>query len=583
MKIMDREKLNFEHLRGHFVMGVFALAALGLVWRAGYLQITHKDFYQNHGNERHLREVKIPAHRGMITDRNGEPLAVSTPVDTICGVPRLLLQSRERWPELAKALNISTQKLAGLIEPRGKGEFAYLRRHANPAIAERVMALGIEGVWLESEYQRYYPASEVTAHVVGFTDIDDGGQEGLELAYDEYLQGESGAKRVIKDRIGRIVENVESISPPSPGKELVLSIDKRLQYVAYRELKEAMFEHKAKAGSVVILDASKGEVLAMVNQPSYNPNNRRGLQGRYFRNRAMTDVFEPGSTMKPFTMAAALESKTYEISSVVDTRPGYFWVGRHKVQDIHNYGRLDGMGIIGKSSNIGMAKIALALEPKMLWETFNRLGFGAVTGTGFPGERSGYLNDYQNWRTIDHATISFGYGVSVTPLQLAQAYMVFATDGVLLPVSLLRLPEAPAGQRVLSPEVARTMLGTLEGVILNGTGRRASVAGYRVAGKTGTVHKTSTTGGYSEDSYRSLFTGILPVSRPRLVTVVMIDEPRNGEYYGGSVAAPVFANIMREVVRLLDLPPDEPPAPEQRKQAFLAGLPTTHETSTITR
>ena len=410
---------------------------------------------------------------------------------------------------------------------------------------------------MQREYRRYYPGGEVFAHTVGFTNVDDQGLEGLELAYDQWLQGTPGRKRVIRDGHARVVRNVESIREPVEGKNLVLSIDRRLQFLAYRELKAAVQQHKAKSGSIVILDALTGEVLTMVNQPAYNPNgSKQGRRGR-LRNRAVTDVFEPGSTMKPFTVAAALESGRYRPRTRIDTSPGSMRVGRHQVRDIRNYGAIDVATVIRKSSNVGVSKIALDLPREDLWRFFSRLGFGESTGSGFPGEADGQLTPHQRWARIDQATLSFGYGLSATPLQLARAYAVLAAEGIRRPVSLLRLERPPAGDRVMSPATARAVLTMLEAVVsTEGTAPDAAVAGYRVAGKTGTIKK-SVSGGYAEDRYVSVFTGIAPASAPRLVVVVMIDEPGAGKYYGGQVAGPVFSKVMAGALRLMNITPDD--------------------------
>lgn len=557
--------------RGRLLLGVFALAAIALLWRGVYLQLTHKDFLQDHGDARYLRTVAIPAHRGMVMDRHGEPLAISTPVSSVWADPRQLAMVPEQWPKLASVLGMSAKQLKALIEPRIHREFVYLKRHVDPTVAGQVMNLGISTVSLRSEYRRYYPMSEVTAHVLGFTNVDDLGQEGVELGFEGHLGGTPGAKRVIKDRLGRIVENVESIRAPKPGRDLTLSLDKRIQYVAYRELKAGIQRYRARSGSMVILDAHNGEILAMVNQPSYNPNNRIDLKGEYYRNRAVTDVFEPGSTIKPFTVAAALETGAYAPSTAVDTRPGYFRVGRHTVRDLHNYGVLDVSGIIKNSSNVGATKIALSLKPGLLWRLFNQLGFGAFTETGLPGESPGFLRDYQDWREVDRATLAFGYGLSVTTLQLAQAYMAFANDGVVLPLTLERRTALPEGRRVMAPRTARQVRAMLEEVVKEGTGVLAKIAGYRVAGKTGTVHK-STRGGYAKHRYVSLFAGLAPASQPRLVAVVMIDEPRSGKYFGGLTAAPVFANVMRDALRLMSVPPDDM-IPAKPQNTYVAATP----------
>ncbi len=539
------------------VLGVLGTITLLLVWRALDLQILSNDFLQDQGDARHLREVATPAHRGMIADRNGEPLAISTPVDSVWANPQALLAARAQWPRLARLLNIDVKSLERHLTSRVGREFVYLKRNVSPDLAEQVMALGVPGVSLQRGYRRYYPAGEVAAHVVGFTNVDDAGQEGLELAYDEWLHGIPGSKRVIKDRLGRVVENVERVSEPLPGKDVALSIDRRLQYLAYRELKAAIQSSRARSGSVVMLDVNTGEVLALVNQPSFNPNNRANLRGDDFRNRGVTDVFEPGSTIKPFTAAAALETGKFRPTTMIDTGSGLFKVGNHTVRDVHNYGVIDVSTVIQKSSNVGATKMALAMAPKQLWSMFSRVGFGAASGGRFPGEMTGALSGYEGWGEVERATLSYGYGLSVTPLQLARAYMVLADGGQFKPVSFVHLAEPPQGEQVMRPEVAGQVLKMMEAVVnTGGTGLSAGVPGYRVAGKTGTVHK-SQAGGYATNRYLALFAGMAPVSKPRLVMVVMINEPSSGEYYGGLVAAPVFGRIMAGALRLLDVAPDD--------------------------
>ncbi len=545
--------------RRWLVLSLYIAGMSLLMWRAVDLQVISKEFLQEHGDARALRVVQIPAHRGMITDRNGEPLAVSTSVNSIWATPRRVLSSEVDMSPLAAYLDTSVEELGKLLKERIGRDFVYLKRHVDPALADKVMALNIPGISLEQEFRRYYPAGEVTAHLIGFTNIDDAGQEGLELAYNDWLKSMPGRKRVLKDRLGRIIENVESISTPSPGKNLELSIDRRIQYLAYRELKAAVQAHNARGGSLVMLDTKTGEVVAMVGQPSYNPNNRSGMKGEYYRNRAVTDVFEPGSTLKPFTVATGLESGVYTPMTMIDTRPGHFKVGNHTIRDIRNYGVIDVTTVIKKSSNVGASKIALSLEPNQLRKTLSNVGFGAATGSGFPGEASGYLSASNNWSEVGLATIAFGYGLSVTVLQLAQAYQIFATDGLMLPVSFIKVKGPVTGKQVITAEHAkqiRTMLETA--VEKEGTGQRAAVSSYRVAGKTGTVHK-ATSGGYSEDRYLSLFAGFAPVEDPRLVMVIMIDEPKGQQYYGGQVAAPVFSRVMTGALRLMDIPPDNLP------------------------
>lgn len=553
--------------RRMLILGVLVAVVGLLVWRAVYLQVVTRDFLQYQGDARHLRVVSVPAHRGMITDRRGEPLAISTPVHSVWVNPQEIHIDGRHLAPLAKLLDLNQADLRRTIAERSDRQFVYLKRHVTPDIAAKVHTLGAPGVFLQREYRRYYPAGEVAAHVVGFTDIDDQGQEGIELAYNDWLQGTPGSKRVIKDRLGRIVEDVERIRARHPGNTLALSIDRRLQYLAYRELKAAVIEHKARSGSAVLMDASTGEVLALVNQPSYNNNDRSGMQGSRYRNRAVTDVFEPGSTIKPFTVAAALQSGKYRPDTPVDTAPGRLRVGRDTVRDVHDYGLLDVSHVIIKSSNVGASKIALSLEPHRLWSLFRQLGFGSATGSSFPGESGGHLMHYHRWHPIEQATMAFGYGLSVTPLQLAQAYAVLASDGYRRPVSFLRIDSAVEGERILSARVSRQVRNMLESVVSpSGTGNRARVPGYRVAGKTGTVHK-STAQGYAEDRYIAVFAGMAPASRPRLVLVVMINEPSNGEYYGGQVAAPVFSKVMGGALRLLDIPPDNLPVVHTRRNS----------------
>ncbi|MFO1430381.1 MAG: penicillin-binding protein 2 [Candidatus Competibacteraceae bacterium] len=547
--------------RHQVVLGLLLLAAGGIFARAIYLQLINKDFLQEQGNERYLRTVAIPAHRGMVLDRNGEPLAVSSPVDSIWVVPELLLANPDRLPLLAQTLGMKAGELERRLSDHEEREFFYLRRHLTPDLAQRVLNLQIPGVYSQREYRRYYPTAEITSHLLGFTDIDDAGQEGLELGMNERLQGVPGSKRVIRDRLGHIVEDVEVLRVPEPGKPLTLSIDRRVQYVAYRALKEAVLERQASGASAVVLDVATGEILAMVNQPAGNPNDRRQLNAALLRNRAVTDIFEPGSTMKPFTAALALESGAYRPETPIDTSPGVLQVGRYTVKDVHNYGRIDVTRVISKSSNVGISKIALSMPAQKLWDLYHRLGFGTLSGLGFAGEQAGLLKPYSTWGAIGHANNAFGYGISVNILQLAQAYAVLASGGVRRPLSLLRRDKPPEEEvRLLSEDTTRKIRAMLELAVSEaGTGAKATVPGYRVAGKTGTVHKTAH-GRYSPDRYRSLFAGMVPASRPRLVCVVVIDEPHRGGYYGGAIAAPVFSQIMEATLRILNVPPDAIPS-----------------------
>lgn len=542
---------------------VFVLAAGALTARAVHLQVFNTEFLNEQADTRHLRTEKIIAHRGAITDRNGEPLAISTPVDSIWANPQELAVAVDRVPQLANALDVDSQYLMRRITRSMNKEFLYLKRHLSPEQAHRVLALKLPGVNVIREYRRYYPAGEVTGHLVGFTSVDDDGQEGLELAFDPWLSGESGAKRVLKDRLGRSVENVESIRPPSPGKDLRTSIDLRLQYLAYRALKGAIREFSANSGSIVILDVQTGEVLAMVNQPSYNPNDRSQYSAERYRNRAITDIFEPGSSIKPLIVAAAIESGEYRASSLVDTSPGFINVGAKRIEDSRNLGRISLTTVLARSSNVGATRVAMSLEPDQLWQTMTRFGLGSLTASGFPGESAGLLTHFSHWRPISQATLAYGYGLSVTPLQLAQAYASLGAGGVLRPVSLVARDDAPAGERILSEETAEAVRRMMEDVVRpGGTGIKAGVTGYRVAGKTGTAWKF-TAGGYSKDRYLSIFAGLAPASDPRLAAVVIIDEPKGELYYGSDVAAPVFAEVMGESMRLLAVPPDALPAPAE--------------------
>ena len=546
--------------RSVVVLVFFGLAATSLLARAVHLQILNKDFLNDQADSRHLRTEAITAHRGTITDRHGEPLAISTPVDSIWANPKELAGAVDRLPKLAQVLGVESQVLMNRVTREMNKEFVYLKRHLTPDQARRVLALDLPGVNVQREYRRYYPAGEVTGHLVGFTNIDDKGLEGLELAFNHWLSGEAGKKRVLKDRLGRSIEDVESIRPPKPGKELRTSIDLRLQYVAYRALKAAIQRFSADSGSIVILDVQTGEVLAIANQPTYNPNDRLQFVPDRYRNRAITDIFEPGSSIKPLVVAAALESGHYQPNSIVDTSPGYFMVGAKTIEDTRNLGRVSLATILSRSSNVGMSKIAMNLEPDQLWSTMTRFGLGALTSSGFPGESAGLLTHFNHWQEISQATLAYGYGVSVTPLQLAQAYSALGNDGIVQPVSLVALDEAVPGTRVLDPETANSVRRMLEEVVRpGGTGSKAKVTGYRVAGKTGTAWKFAA-GGYSKDRYLSVFAGLAPASDPRLATVVVIDEPKGELYYGSDVAAPVFADVMTESLRLMAVPPDALPA-----------------------
>jgi cell division protein FtsI (penicillin-binding protein 3) len=544
--------------RHWLVAGLLAACGVALVARAVYLQVIDQAFLEREGDARILRTATLSANRGMILDRNGEPLAVSTPVDTVTADPRKLAQVPQEFPRLAKTLDRDPQWLARRVTSNLEREFVYLVRHMRPQDAARVRELRIPGVNTEREYRRYYPAGEVTGHLLGFTNVDDVGQEGLELAFDQWLGGVPGQKRVMRDSLGRIIEDIERIRPPRPGQDLVSSIDLRVQYLAYRELKATVQANHARSGSVVVLDIATGEVLAMVNQPAFNPNDREQYAASRYRNRATNDVFEPGSSIKPFTVAAGMETGRFHADTVIDTSPGMVRVGIKTVKDKRNLGAIDLTTVLARSSNVGVVKIAQTLRPEQMREALEQFGFGRVTGSGYPGESAGILPQARHWREINQATIAYGYGLSVTPLQLAQAYAVLGSGGILRPVSLRRLDVAPEGERVLDEAVARELVTMMEAVVGDqGTAQRARVAGYRVAGKTGTAWKASEQGGYSTNRYIAVFGGVVPASNPRLAAVVVIDEPTGGAYYGGEVAAPVFSAVMAGALRLLAIPPDD--------------------------
>ena len=540
------------------VLVALGVGAATLLARGVYLQVIDQDFLEKQGDARILRVAKLSANRGMMLDRNGEALAVSTPVDTVWADPRKLAQVPQEFPRLAKALDRDVQWLARRVTSSLDREFVYLVRHMRPQDAAKVKALGIPGVDTLREYRRYYPAGEVTGHLLGFTNVDDVGQEGLELAFDQWLGGEPGAMRVMRDSLGRTIEDIERIKAPRPGQDLRTSIDLRVQYLAYRELKAAVQANHARSGSVVVLDVATGEVLAMVNQPAFNPNDREQYSASRYRNRATNDFFEPGSSIKPFVVAAGMETGRFHSDTLIDTSPGTLRVGIKTVKDKHNLGTIDVTTVLAKSSNVGVVKIALSLEPEQMWRAFDLFGFGRVTGSGFPGESAGILTSHGHWRSIGQATMSYGYGLSVTPLQLAQAYAVLGAGGIRRPISLRRVESPPAGERVFDESVMQELVHMMESVVSEaGTARRASVMGYRVAGKTGTAWKASETGGYSTNKYMAVFGGVVPASKPRLAAVVVIDEPTGGAYYGGQVAAPVFSAGMSGALRLLAVAPDD--------------------------
>ncbi|GGN31885.1 MULTISPECIES: peptidoglycan D,D-transpeptidase FtsI family protein [Marinomonas] len=550
-----------------FVYGIALLLFLVAGGRLFYLTVVDKDFLQNQGEIRAVRTEAIPATRGMILDRRGEPLAVSTPTWTIIANPKALWKlprdpSQNVGPEeeikrLAEVMGVGRAWLQERFEANKGRSFMYLKRQIPPHEADAIMAANVVGVSKTKEYKRFYPAGEVASHVVGFTNIDDKGQEGIELAYDQALEGQPGRRSYVKDLTGNIIRGVGVEEAEHPGENIELSIDLRLQYLAYRELKAAVTEHRATSASAVILDVKTGEILAMVNQPSYNPNDRSKLEYEELRNRAVIDLFEPGSTMKPFTISAALMSGQYTTETTINTSPGFMRFGRFTIRDAANYGVIDFEKLLIKSSNVGASKIALSLPQDAIWNMDYELGIGSPVGIGFPGEASGVLPSHPKWHPSEIATLSYGYGLSVSTLQLAQAYMTLANGGYRVPVTIFK-QDAPAdGKQVIPNKVAQDVVKMMEAVVQRGSGKAAQIPGYRVAGKTGTVHKVGSKG-YEYDQYIALFAGVAPASDPRLAMVVMINDPKGREYYGGEVAAPVFSRVMEGALTTLNIYPDLP-------------------------
>ncbi len=546
----------FAGRRYLLLFAVFCMFML-LFARAAQLQLLHADFYNEEGSNRHIRTVEIPANRGVITDRHGEALAISTPVYSIWAHPKTALANPQSVADAASVLGLNKNTLTEKLQKRKDKQFVYVKRHVFPNIANELEQKKVRGISSAREYRRYYPTGEMSAHVVGLTNIDDQGLEGVELAFDEWLHGSPGKKRVLKNGRGTVVGDIGLVAEAHHGKSLKLSIDKRIQYLAYRELKRTVTRHSAKAGSVVVLSVDNGEVLVMANLPAFNPNDRSNAKVNSIRNRAVTDLFEPGSTVKPFLIAAAIESGVYKIDSKIDTAPGYFNVGSLLVSDHRNYGVVEMKTILSKSSNVGAVRVALKMSQKQLWDQYQSVGFGQLTGSGFPGERVGKLASYTNWNKTQRATLAYGYGMSTTALQLARAYMVIANDGVLLPASFVINDQSPEGRRVMSGRTAKAVRNMLKGVLTKeGTGSRASMQGYSAAGKTGTSRK-SQNGGYSKDNYIALFAGMAPADKPEVVVVVLIDQPiKKDGYYGGEVAAPLFSRVTEGALRLMNVPPD---------------------------
>ena len=553
--------------RFRLMVALLGVMVAAICWRIIDLQVVDRDFLKGQGDARSLRHIPIPAHRGLITDRNGEPLAVSTPVTTLWANAKEMQTAKEKWPALAAALGQDPKALAERLEAQANKEFIYLVRGLTPEQGQAVLDLKVPGVYGIEEFRRFYPAGEVTAHMVGFTDIDDHGREGVELAYDEWLAGVPGKRQVIKDRRGRLIKDVQVTKNAKAGKPLALSIDLRLQYLANRELRNAIIENGAKAGSLVIMDVKTGEILAMVNQPTYNPNNRRNLQPAMMRNRAMIDVFEPGSTMKAISMSAAIETGRWKPSDTVEVYPGSLQIGKYTIKDVSKTEGpvLDLTGILINSSNVGMSKVAFDIGGETIFRLAQKVGLGQDTGLGFPGERVGNLPNYREWRKAETATLSYGYGISVTAIQLVHAFSALANNGRLAPLTLIKTDKPPQTTQVLPEAVAKTLQGMLTQVIEAPRGVfRAQVPAYHVAGKSGTARKTSVgTKGYAENSYRSLFAGFGPMSDPRYAIVVVIDEPSKAGYFGGLVSAPVFSRVMSGTLRLMNVTPDNLPTTQQ--------------------
>ncbi len=561
--------------RPRFVLLCLLGGSVALIGRAAYLQGVNDQFLQAKGESRYARVLEVPATRGKITDRQGDVLAVSSPVKSIWAIPEDARLNPSQTRQLAGLLEMPVQDLNQKLGV--DKDFVYLKRQVSPELADRIAALKLPGIHDQREYRRFYPGGDVMAHVLGFTGVDDKGQEGIELAFESALAGKPGSRRVVKDRRGNVVEDVQSIRPPQDGKEVALSIDNKIQYLAHAALKQAMTDHKAKAGGIVVIDAKTGEILALANAPTYNPNNRVKLTGDQLRNRALTDTYEPGSTMKPFTAALALEKGKVTANTIINCAPGRMTIGSATISDAHPHGALTVAQVIQKSSNIGAAKMALSFPPETMWKMFDDLGFGAPLKLGFPGEVGGRLRPAKSWRPIEQATMSYGHGLSVSLMQMANAYQVFARDGDLVPLSLSRVDTPPVhGSRVFSPQTARELRQMLEMVVQpGGTAQQANVPGYRVGGKTGTAMKL--VGGRYANRYVASFVGIAPISDPRLIVAVMIDEPANGKHYGGDVAAPIFAQVTGGALRTLGVAPDAPLKPLQVARQAVAAPVTVRE------
>jgi len=541
--------------RSQFIVACIALGFMGLVGRAAYVQVIDNAFFKRQGVVRFARTLELPASRGRIVDRNGVVLAASIPVPSIWASPEDMERDPVKLKELAKVLQLPQAELDKKLQDPDKS-FVWLKRQVDESVDKQIKALGLKGVYSRKEYKRAYPEGEAVAHIVGFTNVENLGQEGVELTFDKDLGGRSGSRRVIKDRLGRVVEDIGEMVPPVDGRDIELSIDSKVQFFAYRKLREAVLDNRAAAGSVVVLDVQTGEVLALANYPSYVPDRRANLTGAQLRNRALTDTFEPGSTIKPLVVGLALEKGLIKPESMIQTAPGKLSLGGHTISDAHPHALLSVNEVIQKSSNVGTVKIAMQLPSHDMWEMFTQVGFGQKPQVPFPGAVAGRLRGHKTWRPIEQATMSYGYGLSVSLFQLAQAYSVFARDGHMVPMSLLKNHQVPHGVRVYSPQNAAAMRHMLHLVTIpGGTAQKAQTMGYSVGGKTGTAHKQEGRG-YAGKKYRGFFVGLAPIEQPRIVVAVMIDEPTNGRYYGGDVAAPVFSQTVQQTLRMMGIQPD---------------------------
>ncbi len=541
--------------RSKFIVAAIALGFAGLAARAAHIQIFGNEFFQRQGEVRFVRTLELPASRGRILDRNGLILASSVPAQSIWAIPEDVVISPQQLAELARLLDMPASVLDARLSNEDR-TFVWLKRQVDEPIAKKIVELNIKGLYQRKEYKRQYPDGEATAHVVGFANVENLGQEGMELTFNKELSGRAGSRRVIKDRLGRVIEDIREQEPPVDGKDLQLSIDSKVQFFAYQKLRETVLAHKAKAGSVVVLDAVTGEVLALANYPSYVPDKRRNLSGEQLRNRAVTDTFEPGSTMKPITVAMALEAGRVTPQTLIETGPGRFTMGGFTIRDTHDYGTLTVEGVIQKSSNVGALKIAQKLSPNEMWDTYTALGYGQKPQIQFPGAVTGRVRPWKTWRPVEQATMSYGYGLSASLFQMAHSYTAFAHDGRIIPLTMLKSTEPAVGVRVFSPENAHAVRRMLQmAAAPGGTGQLAQTVGYSVGGKSGTAHK-QVGKGYASNKYRAWFTGMAPIDKPRIIVAVMVDEPSNGQYFGGLVAAPVFSETVQQTLRMMGLPPD---------------------------